>query len=93
MSSHLKIALVTFLLMFILTEEFKSVLAKGGGRLKPKVKLLEKSIAELKATMVEQEARTTEQEAKIEALEDCDGKYKYPAHSGGKQGERGGGLV
>ncbi|KAL9963166.1 hypothetical protein ACROYT_G032341 [Oculina patagonica] len=60
--------------MFILTEEFKPVLAKGGGRLKPKVKLLEKSIAELKAKMVEQggEARATEQEAKIKALEDCD---------------------
>ncbi len=129
MASHLKIVVVTCLLMFILTEEFKPVLAKGG-RLKPKVKQLEKSMADLKAKMEEQEAKTKEQEAKMEeqearmkeqeartteqevkmqeqevkmqeqevkieerearmkeqevkirALEECDGKYKYPAHS------------
>ncbi|XP_078384190.1 uncharacterized protein LOC144666675 [Oculina patagonica] len=64
MASHLKIVFVTFLLMFILTEEFKPVLAKGG-RLKQKVKILQKSMADLKAKMEEQETKTKEQEAQI----------------------------
>ncbi|XP_078373592.1 uncharacterized protein LOC144657158 [Oculina patagonica] len=75
MASHLKIVFVTLLLMFILTNEFKPVLAKRG-RLKQKVKILEKSLADLKAKMEgqeakmeEQEARTTEQEAKMEEQE------------------------
>ncbi|KAL9963092.1 hypothetical protein ACROYT_G032266 [Oculina patagonica] len=64
MASHLKIVFVTFLLMFMLTEEFKPVLAKGG-RLKQKVKISQKSMADLKAKMEEQETKTKEQEAKI----------------------------
>ncbi|XP_078382402.1 uncharacterized protein LOC144665101 [Oculina patagonica] len=77
MASHLKIVLVTFLLMFILTEECKPVQAKGG-QLKQKVKLSEKSMAEMNTKMKdqevkiqEQEAKIQEQEAKIKALEEC----------------------
>ena len=60
MASHLKIVFVTCLLLFILMEEFKPVLAKKGEQLKQRTKILETSMAELKA--------------KIKALEKCKGK-------------------
>ena len=67
MTSHLKIVFVTCLLLFSLMEEFKPVLAKKGDNLKQKTKILETSMAELKA--------------KIKALEDCKGKWKHSARS------------
>ncbi|XP_078382135.1 uncharacterized protein LOC144664794 isoform X1 [Oculina patagonica] len=57
MASHLKIGFVSCLLLFILMEEFKPVLAIAGQPLKQRTKKLEASVAELKA--------------KIKALEEC----------------------
>ncbi|KAL9959772.1 hypothetical protein ACROYT_G033127 [Oculina patagonica] len=57
MSTHLKIAFVTSLLLFILMEEFNPVLAKHGERLKQRTKILETTVVELKE--------------KIKALEEC----------------------
>ena len=67
MATHLKIVFVTCLLLFILMEEFKPVLAKKGEQLKQRTKILETSMAELKA--------------KIKALEECKGKWKHSARS------------
>ena len=67
MASHLKIVFVTCLLLFILMEEFKPVLAKKGEQLKQRTKKLETSMVELKA--------------KIKALEKCKGKWKRSARS------------
>ena len=67
MASHLKIVFVTCLLLFILMEEFKPVLAKKNKKLKQRINILETSMAEL--------------EAKIKALEECKGKCKHPTRS------------
>lgn len=67
MANHLKIVFVTCLLLFILMEEFKPVLAIAGQPLKQRRKKLEASVAELKA--------------KIKALEECKGKCIHPTWS------------
>ncbi|KAL9969524.1 hypothetical protein ACROYT_G021746 [Oculina patagonica] len=65
MATHLKIVLLPCLLLFIvLMEDVKPVLAKKGGGLKQRTKVLEKTVRELNAKM-------KEQEEKIKALEEC----------------------
>ncbi len=67
MATHLKIAFVTCLLLFILMEEFNPVQAKQGERLKQRTKILETTVIELKE--------------KIKALEECNGEYTQLAQS------------
>lgn len=70
MATYLKIFLLTFLLSsMILLEEVKTVMAKRG-KLKQRVKILEKSVSELKEEM-------KDQKEKMEELEKCSGKYTH----------------
>ncbi len=71
MATHLKIVLLPCLLLFMaLMEDVKPVLAKQGGRLKQRTKVLEKTVRELNEKM-------KEQEEKIRALEECKGNILH----------------
>ena len=68
MATHLKIVFVSWLLLLVLKEETKPVVAKGKRTLLlERVNILEKNVAEM------QEILKTQGE-KIHALEDCKGK-------------------
>ena len=67
MAIHLKIAFATCLLLLIVMEEFKPILAKKGDRLKQRSKILENSMADLKD--------------KIKVLEACQCKFTRLARS------------
>ena len=64
MATHLKIAFVTCLLMLIVTEEFKPVLAK-------------KDTLRKKVSTLENEMSTVQ--GRVGKLESCKGKYTNPA--------------
>ena len=64
MATHLKIALVTCLLMLIVTEEFKPVLAKKD-TLKKRTSTLEHEMSDV--------------QGRVKQLESCKGKYTNPA--------------
>ena len=67
MAIHLNIAFATCLLLLLVMEEFKPILAKKGGRLKQRSKILENSMADLKV--------------KIKVLEACQCKFTRLARS------------
>ena len=68
MATHLKIVFVSWLLLLVLMEEAKPVVAKGKRTLLlERVNILEKNVAEIKEMM-------KEQAKKMKALDSCKGK-------------------
>ena len=68
MATHLKIVFVSWLLLLVLMEEAKPVIAKGKRTLLlERVNILEKNVAEIKEMM-------KEQAKKMKALDSCKGK-------------------
>ena len=68
MATHLKIVFVSWLLLLVLMEEAKAVVAKGKRTLLlERVNILEKNVAEIKEMM-------KEQAKKMKALDSCKGK-------------------
>ena len=78
MAIHLKTVVLTcLLLLMVVMENVKPVLAKRGRRLRQRIRALKQSVTELKETVRELKQEMKEQEKMIKALNECKGKYSH----------------